>query len=75
MRTTDANAYVTAQGDVLDRICFNRYGTEQGTVELALAANPGLAARGAILPPGLTIILPPLPERQARRAQAVRLWD
>lgn len=75
MMIYDTAKYVTAQGDVLDRICFNRYGTENGTVELVLAANPGLAAHGAVLDHGVTIILPPAPEQRPRRAQTVRLWD
>jgi phage tail protein X len=49
--------YVSKQGDVLDKICLAHYGTT-GNVEAVLKANPGLAARGAVLPAGVSILLP-----------------
>jgi phage tail protein X len=68
--------YVTGQNDVLDLVCRRRYGGERGALELVLAANPGLAARGEILPAGIEIRLPELPARRPSAAPArVRLWD
>lgn len=46
-------------GERLDRIARRIYGTEKnGTVEGLLAANPGLAAHGTIIPPGTVIRTP-----------------
>ena len=67
--------YVTTQGDVLDRICARRYGSEQGAVERVLRANPGLAAFGPRLPAGLRITLPAAPATAPARAAPLRLWD
>lgn len=51
---------VTAlEGERLDRIARQVYGTERGgTVEGLLAANPGLAAHGTIIPAGTVIETP-----------------
>ncbi|ENA2185168.1 tail protein X, partial [Escherichia coli] len=40
------------QGDTLDAICVRYYGRTEGVVETVLAANPGLAELGAMLPHG-----------------------
>jgi len=65
--------YVTKAGDRLDRICRRTYGHLSGTVEAVLAANPGLSGQPAVLPEGVGIELPTLPE--VRRApKKVALW-
>lgn len=64
--------YVTREGDVLDEICRRVYGEQKpGQVEAVLAANPGLADRGVLLPSGVLIILPAL---EAQGEVTVRLW-
>lgn len=64
--------YVTREGDVLDDICRRVYGEQKpGQVEAVLAANPGLADRGVLLPSGVLIILPAL---EAQGEATVRLW-
>ena len=64
--------YVTRDGDVLDDICLRVYGEQKpGQVEAVLAANPGLADRGVLLPSGVLIILPAL---EAQGEVTVRLW-
>lgn len=65
--------YRTVEGDVLDQICLRHY-ARTGTVETVLDANPGLAAVGAILPAGVEIELPELPDSEAV-IDTVRLWD
>lgn len=66
--------YTTSDGDVVDEIAFNFYGTtDGGVVEQLMAANPGLSANGPILPRGLTITLPDIETTQ--KVQGVRLWD
>lgn len=67
--------YITRQGEMLDQICARRYGTEHGTTEDVLAANPGLAALGPLLPPALAIALPDVPKPSKRAAPPVNLWD
>ena len=64
--------YRTLAGDVLDWICWRYYGRQSGAVEAVLAANVGLAERGAVYPAGLVIRLPDLAEPVR---QPTRLWD
>ena len=68
-----AGAYFTADDDVLDEICWRRYGREDA-VPAVLAANPRLADAGPVLPAGVLIVLPDLP-RASRALPAERLWD
>ena len=65
--------YITTQGDTVDLIAFNRFGGSSGPTESILDANPGLAARGPVLPAGLTIRIP-VPVKKDR-AQSTRLWS
>ncbi len=61
------------QGDTLDAICQRHLGTTSGgTVEATLAANPGLAALGPVLPAGTPLTLVQ-PTRDTN--QTVNLWD
>ena len=64
--------YTTLAGDMVDAVCHAHYGRRPGAVEAVLAANPGLAAMGPILPAGVRIVLPDLP---APGPSTVRLWD
>ena len=73
--TAQATLYVTGQGEMLDRICRRIYGGEHGTTELALAANPGLADRGPVLPEGISIVLPPASAPKKRARGTLNLWD
>lgn len=65
--------YVTQQFDELDAICWRYYGRTQQTVEAVLLANPDLAEMLPILPEGVTISLPDLPEPST--SETVRIWD
>lgn len=66
--------YRTRDGDVLDAICQQFYGSAQGHTERVLEANPGLADLGPVLPAGVMIELPPPYEPELVRP-TVRLWD
>ena len=67
-----AGAVFTADGNTLDEICWRRYGREDAVPDV-LAANPGLADADPVLPAGVLLVLPELPD--ARRAlPAERLW-
>ncbi|WP_318365947.1 tail protein X [Enterobacter sp.] len=61
------------QGDTLDLICNRYYGRTEGVFETVLAANPGLAALGVVLPHGTTIELPEF--STAPVTESVNLWD
>jgi phage tail protein X len=62
------------QGDTIDLLCWRHYGRTSGTAEGVLAANPGIAAMGAVLPFGTAVILPDL-ELAREAATTVSLWD
>lgn len=67
--------YVTGQSEMLDLICHRFYGRSAGTTEAVLAANPGLAALGPVLPFGTRILLPDLPTGQRKTRPLTSLWD
>ncbi|MEQ8257550.1 MAG: tail protein X [Roseovarius confluentis] len=65
--------YRSSDGDVVDAIVWRHYGRQDaGLVSGVLEANPGLSALGAILPAGVSIVLPPEPA--APELETVRLW-
>ena len=66
--------YRTRDGDMIDAVCRRYYGTETGTVEIVLEANPGLAARGPLLSEGVLVELPGLPQ-PPKTIHTVKLWD
>jgi phage tail protein X len=65
---------LSQQGDTVDLICHRHYGYTAGITEQVLDLNPGLAARGPVLPAGVTITLPDTPTRAAA-GNTVNLWD
>lgn len=62
----------TSDGDMVDAICWAHYGTTDMTAAV-YDANPGLAARGPVLPKGVLITLPAQPVTQSVQ-QPIRLW-
>jgi phage tail protein X len=69
-----AAIYTTGQGEIVDAICRRVYGDESGYVEQVLAANPGLAALGPILPIDTSVKLPDL-VKASDVVPVVALWD
>lgn len=65
--------YRTKDGDMLDDICFKRYGTSTRTTEQVLEVNPRLADLGAVFAAGVEIYLPDL--KPSLAVAPVRLWD
>jgi len=61
------------QGDTLDMICARYYGRTEGVFETVLAANPGLAESGAVLPHGTAVELPAV--QSSPVTETVNLWD
>lgn len=67
--------YETRDGDVVDEIAWRQYGFVDATVlRLVLEANPGLADRGVVLPAGVMIVLPDVPQ-PSTASESVSLWD
>lgn len=64
---------IAQQGDTLDALCYRHYGRTQGVVETVLAANPGLAGLGAILPHGTAVNLPDITSAPVR--ESIQLWE
>ena len=69
-----ATIYTTRQDEVLDAICHRHYGRTREVTEIVLAANPGLAALGVVMPFGTPIVLPDIAQ-QSKRRPLVGLWD
>ncbi len=67
--------YITRDGDVIDAVCWRVFGRTAGVVEEVLALNPGLASYPEVLPPGVSIILPPSPAVPAPAKRELSLWD
>ena len=66
--------YTTKAGDTVDYIAWRHYGRQDGhVVALLLSANSGLADNGPLLPSGVTVNLPAMPEPE--KQNGLRLWD
>jgi phage tail protein X len=68
-----AQLYVTRQFDMVDEICWRYYGRTRQSVEAVMVANPNLAEMMPILPEGLVINLPDLPDPDV--GTTLRIWD
>ena len=69
-----SQVYITREGDVVDWVVWNYYGSQSDRlVERVLEANPGLADYGAVMPGGVKITLPDFPN--PKTSTGVRLWD
>lgn len=66
---------ITKQGDMVDAIATRVYGARAGAAEAILAANPGLADRGPVLPANVTIMLPDAPAQPAPALPTIDLWS
>lgn len=69
----DHDIATAQQGDTVDLICRRHYKRTEDVTEAVLLANPGLAAKGPVLPMGTQINLPRLTLHTIRRT--VQLWD
>lgn len=68
-------AYLVIRDIRLDQLVDVLMGTAaQGAVEAVIAANPGIAALGPVVPAGTRITVPDLPEPEASSA-FVRVWE
>ena len=69
-----ATIYTTRQGETVDLACWRVYGRTGEVTEVVLAANPGLADKGLILPLGTVISMPDIAKPTTQRP-LVSLWD
>lgn len=63
------------QGETLDALCLRVVGRTAGVVESALAANPGLADLGPVLPIGTPVQLPDATVTTQTETALVQLWS
>jgi phage tail protein X len=66
--------YTTRQGETVDLACWRAYGRTASVTEAVLAANPGLADKGPVLPLGTIITMPDIAQPSQPRP-LVSLWD
>ena len=59
--------YLTVDGDVLDRIAREYYGTERRTTEQVLRRNPWVAEKFPVMDAGLILVLPVLDKTAIQR--------
>lgn len=62
------------QGETLDALCQRVLGRTGAVTEAALAANPGLADLGPILPMGTVVDLPDATQTAQPQTALVQLW-
>ncbi|AXS39281.1 tail protein X [Breoghania sp. L-A4] len=61
-------------GDTVDLVALRAYSRTDRATEAMLAANPGLAALGVVLPLGTAVTAPDL-DVEAPAIDLVKLWD
>lgn len=66
--------YVTADGDMVDLIAYRYYGKHAKNTEAIFEANPGLAGLGPVLPAGVAVKLPQMPQPSSTTPFR-QLWD
>ena len=70
-----ADTVTARQGDTLDGLIWRDRGLGIEDCPTVLAANPGLAAIGATLPAGMTVIIPPISAPAPLVRDVVQLWS
>jgi phage tail protein X len=66
--------YYASEGETVDLICWKHYGTEHGTTEAVLVANPALCGLPPHLPLGTPVLLPDLAAPSVV-VDVIRVWD
>jgi phage tail protein X len=65
--------YRSRENDMVDALCYHFYNRQAKAVELVYAANRGLAEYGPVLPAGILITLPEIPDTET--AATIKLWN
>ncbi len=63
------------QGDTLDQMLHRDRGLGPEALGTVLAANPGLAAPGPLLPVGTAVTIPPAAQAAPIERKLLNLWD
>lgn len=63
------------QGDTLDQLLHRDLGLGAEALGTVLAANPGLAALGPVLPTGTAVIVPAAAQTAPVERQLLNFWD
>lgn len=63
------------QGDTLDQLLHRDRGLAPEALGTVLAANPGLAALGAVLPTGTAVSIPDTARTATVERRLVNFWD
>lgn len=75
MAATTSRTVLSRQGDTADIIAARCYDGDTTMTAAILAANPGLAALGPIIPAGTSVTLPARSAATATVTETVSLWD
>nr|WP_317892031.1 tail protein X [uncultured Sphingomonas sp.] len=70
-----ADVVHACQGDTLDQLLHRERALGPEALGTVFAANPGLAALGAILPIGTPVIVPPGAQAAPVERQYLDFWD
>ncbi len=70
-----ADIVTSAQGDTLDELLWRTRGLDAAVLDAVLAANPGLADLGPILPIGTPVTIPTIATPAAPAREIVQLWS
>ena len=70
-----ADVITARQDDTLDGLIWRERGLGIADAPAVLAANPGVAALGAILPPGTKVTIPAATAPAVAVRDVVQLWD
>lgn len=70
-----ASVITARQDDTLDGLIWRERGLGIADAPAVLAANPGVAALGAILPAGTKVIIPAVNAPIVAVRDIVQLWD
>jgi len=69
-----AKTVTTSEGDVLDALVYRATGRIAGALESTLDANPKLAKLPAVLPAGVSVVIPDAAFEQPTRP-TFKLWE
>lgn len=70
-----ADTLIARQGDTLDALLWRERNMTADDLPAVLAANPGIAALGAVLPLGTPVIVPETARPDTRTLPVIQLWD
>lgn len=69
------DAVLSRAGDTVDALAWRERGLGAADLPAVLAANPGLAAAGPVLPIGTPVVLPDLASPAVPTRDIIQLWD